>query len=149
MRIELAGYVETIVDDQIIIKASQPGTSRVLDDGTILVFEDRSILGRIFETFGPVAAPLHSIRFNSPKEIDKEKISIGKKVYFVPDYSVWTITEQLARLKGCDASNIYDEEIDPEVFLIHFFISKLPKGLKKSLTYTSMFRYISGFGIFG
>jgi rRNA processing protein Gar1 len=121
MKLELAGTIDHIVEDQVIIKASQPGTSRVLDDGTIIAFENRQVLGRIYETFGPIAAPLHSIRFNVASDIDGSLVTTGTKVYFVPDYSVWTLTAQLARLRGCDASNMYDEEVDANVCHTSFF----------------------------
>ncbi|KNE65372.1 hypothetical protein AMAG_11010 [Allomyces macrogynus ATCC 38327] len=114
MHLEYAGVVQAIVEDQVVVAASQPGTVRVLDDGTVMVFEDRSVLGRIWETFGPVASPLHSIRFVSPVDIDRERVAIGKKVYFIPDYSVWALTEQLKSMKGSDASNMYDEEVNEE-----------------------------------
>ncbi|KAJ3361731.1 hypothetical protein GGF32_007055 [Allomyces javanicus] len=114
MYLEYAGVVQAIVEDQVVVAASKPGTVRVLDDGTVMVFEDRSVLGRIWETFGPVASPLHSIRFASPADIDREHITIGKKVYFIPDYSVWALTDQLKSMKGSDASNMYDEEVNEE-----------------------------------
>ncbi|KNE66482.1 hypothetical protein AMAG_11620 [Allomyces macrogynus ATCC 38327] len=114
MHLEYAGVVQAIVEDQVVVAASQPGTVRVLDDGTVMVLEDRSVLGRVWETFGPVASPLHSIRFSSPADIDRERIAIGKKVFFIPDYSVWALTEQLKSMKGSDASNMYDEEVNEE-----------------------------------
>ncbi|ORZ41516.1 Gar1/Naf1 RNA binding region-domain-containing protein [Catenaria anguillulae PL171] len=111
MPLEVAGHVHMIVQDQVIILSSQPGDQRVLDDGTVLVFDDRTVLGRLFETFGPVAKPMFSVRFASPAQINKERVVKGKTVYYVPDLSVWALTDQLRQMRGCDASNAFDEEV--------------------------------------
>lgn len=55
---------------------------------------------------------MYSVRLDAQEEIDKEKISIGKKVYLVPEYSKYIFTKELKASKGSDASNIHDEEIN-------------------------------------
>jgi len=44
----------------------------------------------VFETFGPVACPLYSVRFNSEQHIAEHHVEVGAKVYFVPNASEWT-----------------------------------------------------------
>ncbi|KAJ3415629.1 H/ACA ribonucleoprotein complex non-core subunit naf1 [Chytridiales sp. JEL 0842] len=105
------GTVSMIVEDQVIITSTLPGDVQALDIDTILIFEDKSILGRIFETFGPVVKPMYSVRFNSAAEIDQEKVKSGVKIYYVPDLAKFVFTQQLKAFKGSDASNLYDEEV--------------------------------------
>ncbi|KAJ3284814.1 hypothetical protein HK104_009768, partial [Borealophlyctis nickersoniae] len=110
----MIGEVSSIVNDQVIVQAHVSGDYQVLDIESILVFEDRSIVGRIFDTFGPVTQPMYSIRFNSPDEITPERFYKGRKVYYVPDHVKMVFTQPLKAQKGSDASNIHDEEIGEE-----------------------------------
>ncbi|EMR09401.1 hypothetical protein PNEG_02346 [Pneumocystis murina B123] len=110
--IEYLGEISQIVDNIVVIKSFVFDEYKVLDEETLLVLEDRSILGLIFEVFGRVSQPLYSVRLDAREKIDKEKISIGKKVYLVVEYSKYIFTKELKANKGSDASNIHDEEID-------------------------------------
>ncbi|KTW26420.1 hypothetical protein T552_02901 [Pneumocystis carinii B80] len=110
--IEYLGEISQIVDNIVVIKSFVFDEYKVLDEETLLVLENRSILGLIFEVFGRVSQPLYSVRLDSQEKIDKEKISIGKKVYIVPEYSKYIFTKELKTNKGSDASNIHDEEVD-------------------------------------
>ncbi|KAI9224441.1 Gar1/Naf1 RNA binding region-domain-containing protein [Blastocladiella britannica] len=112
MPLEVAGVIHMVVEDQVIIRSSRPGDAAVLDDGTVFAFDDRTVLGRLYETFGPVANPLFSVRFPSSAHIDRERMVVGRTVHFVPDMAMWALTEQLRALRGCDASNAFDEEVD-------------------------------------
>lgn len=80
-----------------------------LDAGSILCFGDRTVLGEVFETFGPVTAPLYIIRFNSREEIDAVKATVGREVFSVPELCK-TVRAKDVRRKGYDSSNIFDEE---------------------------------------
>ncbi|KAJ1559297.1 hypothetical protein HK096_001039, partial [Nowakowskiella sp. JEL0078] len=106
------GTVYAVVDDLVIVQAEDISESRVLDAESILLFDDRKVLGKVFETFGPVKCPLYSIRFNTPNEIDSEFIFKGKKVFYIPDLAVFVFTQLLLGQKGSDASNLFDEEVD-------------------------------------
>ncbi|KAG0205385.1 hypothetical protein BGX28_003006 [Mortierella sp. GBA30] len=119
-KLESIGTVMSIVDNVVVVQAASSGEVRVLDAGTIAAVvapkeedkeEQREILGEIFETFGPVARPLYSIRFNTAAEIPAI-CRTGCTVYSVPEYSSFVLTEPLKALKGSDASNKYDEEVD-------------------------------------
>ncbi|KAG2183905.1 hypothetical protein INT44_008916 [Umbelopsis vinacea] len=105
------GSVYAVVGDTVVVQGQVAGNEQVLDSGSLFVYEDREILGEVFETFGPVARPLYSVRFNDVSEIDKERTKQGAKVYIVPDFSTFLLTRALKMQKGSDASNIFDEEI--------------------------------------
>ena len=107
------GYVQSIVDDLVVVQ-STIDPHKTLDVDSVLCFEDRRVLGRIFETFGPVRKPLYSIRLDSSENADKEWVLSRRKVYSVPDHSQFVHIQHLEKLRGCDASNRYDEELPEE-----------------------------------
>ncbi|KAG9079063.1 hypothetical protein FRC06_007970, partial [Ceratobasidium sp. 370] len=108
--LEPIGEIVTIIDSVVVVKANTTGVYRALDTDSLLVFEDRKVLGKVFETFGAVKQPLYSVRFASAALIDKNTIWIGRPVLHVPARSNFVFTEAIARLKGSDASNLHDEE---------------------------------------
>ncbi|KAI0828857.1 Gar1/Naf1 RNA binding region-domain-containing protein [Trametes gibbosa] len=113
--LEKVGEVMSIVDKVVIVKG-QPstitnrGSEKALDSDTLLVFEDRKVLGFIFETFGPTSEPLYQIRFNHKFPLDNDKVQVGRTVYHVPDRSNYVFVRQLRQFRGSDASNVHDEE---------------------------------------
>ncbi|KAF8600818.1 NAF1-domain-containing protein [Ceratobasidium sp. AG-I] len=109
--LEQIGEIMTIIDSVIVVKGNTTGVHCVLDTDSLLVFEDRKVLGKVFETFGAVKQPLYSIRFPSAAVIDKNTFWIGRVVCHVPARSNFVFTEAIARIKGSDASNLHDEEI--------------------------------------
>ncbi|KAF9084342.1 hypothetical protein BGX23_010602 [Mortierella sp. AD031] len=114
------GSVMSIVDNVVVVQAHSSGEVSVLDSGTVTAVMTpaegdqeavKEILGEIFETFGPVARPLYSIRFNTASEIP-EQCKVGSTVYSIPAYSSVVMTAPLKAMKGSDASNKFDEEVD-------------------------------------
>ncbi|KAH6593405.1 hypothetical protein BASA50_007356 [Batrachochytrium salamandrivorans] len=105
------GTITAIVDALVVIKATLGGEIQVLDIDSILLFEDRSVLGRIFDTFGPVSEPFYSTRFNSADEVAASSAAVGAPVFFIQDLAKVVLTQPLLKNKGSDASNLYDEEI--------------------------------------
>ncbi|KAI8811141.1 Gar1/Naf1 RNA binding region-domain-containing protein [Cladochytrium replicatum] len=106
------GAIYSVVQDMVIVqspKALVPAT-QVLDSDSILLFEDRTVLGKVFDTFGPVSRPLYAVRFNTPDEIDRVQCAIERPVFFIPDFAHFVFTQLLSMQKGTDASNLYDEE---------------------------------------
>ncbi|KAH7100679.1 Gar1/Naf1 RNA binding region-domain-containing protein [Auriculariales sp. MPI-PUGE-AT-0066] len=108
------GEVMSIIDSVVVVKGLPQVTvpmlhERVLDTESLLVFEDRTVLGQLFETFGPLKQPMYSVRFPDNKSIDQQRITISKAVYHVPGRSFFVSTASL-HTKGSDASNFYDEE---------------------------------------
>ncbi|KAG9024712.1 hypothetical protein FRB95_011151 [Tulasnella sp. JGI-2019a] len=110
--LEHLGEVMSIIDSVVVIKGSSGAAGeKVLDTGSLLAWEDRKVLGMIFETFGPTTLPLYSVRFPSAQAIDRDSTTVSRKVFHVPAKSHYVFTRALRQFKGSDASNIFDEEI--------------------------------------
>lgn len=130
--LEKLGEVMSIVGNVVIVKGLPADNvktlaERALDIETLLVFEDRQVLGhvrlvhllliskitdvpQIYETFGPTSQPLYQIKFNQKYPLDIEKVRIYREVFHVPQKSKYIFVDQLKRLRGSDASNMHDEE---------------------------------------
>ncbi|KZT08717.1 NAF1-domain-containing protein [Laetiporus sulphureus 93-53] len=113
--LEKVGEVMNIVGKVVIVKgdASQianRASERALDSDTLLVFEDRKVLGYICETFGPTYQPLYQVKFSDQYPLDSDKVQISKPVFHVPARSNFVFVRALQRMKGSDASNVHDEE---------------------------------------
>ncbi|KAI3636102.1 hypothetical protein MIR68_005983 [Amoeboaphelidium protococcarum] len=108
------GQILAVVDDTVVVQGrAMDGLSGQLplDEGTLLAFADRTVLGLIFDTFGPITQPLYSIKFNTTADFDLGRCVVGAMVYSCPDNVKPIMTEQLKQIKGSDASNLYDEEV--------------------------------------
>lgn len=112
--LELVGEVTGLVERSVIVKANISGEFRVLKDNSVLCFEDRTLLGPLFETFGRLQAPVYRVKFNSDEEFDVFKARKGHKVYYVVPDSQFLYTDTIKSLKGTDASNCHDEELPEE-----------------------------------
>ncbi|XP_073251206.1 uncharacterized protein [Porites lutea] len=109
------GVIFSIVESMVVVKAL-PQTP-ALDSDSILFMGNRSCLGLVFETFGPVQTPFYSVRFNRESDICSKNVHVGDKVFYAPDvmeYSHYVFVAQLKKLKGSDASWEHDEEPPPE-----------------------------------
>ncbi|KAJ2450304.1 hypothetical protein GGF42_004521 [Coemansia sp. RSA 2424] len=102
------GTIHSIVDNSVIIQAHISGERHVLDAESILSFDDRKVLGLVYDVFGPVARPMYTVRFRG--EVDPTVAIVGRGVFFSPGWVKMLATEKL-RVKGTDASNEYDEEV--------------------------------------
>jgi len=111
MKIEFLGQVETIVENTVLIKGSVSGEYQVLESGSLLCFEDRTVMGVVSETLGRVEQPLYAVRYESPASVAERGISKGKSVFYVPSHSTFVFTQPLRGMKGSDASNFHDEEV--------------------------------------
>ncbi|PFH60366.1 hypothetical protein XA68_11068 [Ophiocordyceps unilateralis] len=111
MKMEELGWVEHIVEGNIVVKAITPGEYQVLDTGSVLCTADRIVVGVVAETLGKVLQPMYTVRFNSEDEIRQLGIEVGTKVFYPVDLALYVFTEPLKALKGSDASNIHDEEV--------------------------------------
>lgn len=54
--------------------------------------------------------PMYIIRL--PSSSDTTHTAVGAKVFYVPGRSTFLFTNALRQMKGSDASNVYDEEVD-------------------------------------
>ncbi|UZJ57065.1 hypothetical protein CBS101457_006385 [Exobasidium rhododendri] len=121
-------------------KGEEEGEYSVLDTGSLLAFNDRNVLGVVYETFGSVLSPLYALRYPSASHINQHLIKVGKEVGYVPSHSTYVLTRALRALgKGSDASNLWDEEIgdderefsDDEAEANHKRSAKASKGKSK------------------
>jgi H/ACA ribonucleoprotein complex non-core subunit NAF1 len=113
--LEKVGEVMNIIGNVVIVKglpadSSRAASEKALDVETLLVFDDRQVLGHVYETFGPTTQPLYQIKFNQSYPLDTEKIRVAREVYHIPQRSNFVFMEYLKKLRGSDASNIHDEE---------------------------------------
>ena len=118
------GEISAIVSDTVVV-AMAPGAA-VYDIGSLLCVPegDRKSeseasakaawrpLGYVDEVFGPVKAPLYSVRVN---EADLGTCEVGFKVGALTRVSA-VVVEQTLRTKGYDNSGRNDEECDQEAF---------------------------------
>ena len=116
MQVEELGTVEAIVDNIVLIKAKVTGEYQVLEAGSLLCLENRTVIGVVAETLGRVQEPLYSVRFTNGDSIRSAGLSQGTKVSYVPLHSTFVFTKALQSVKGSDASNVHDEEVgDDEI----------------------------------
>ncbi|KAF7509949.1 hypothetical protein GJ744_007263 [Endocarpon pusillum] len=115
MTIEELGSVEAIVENAVLVKAKTSGEYRVLESNSLLCLQNRSVVGVVSETLGRVQQPLYTIRFTNEEAI--KEAGLGSKntpVYYVEQHSTFVFTQPLRAVKGSDASNFHDEEVDAE-----------------------------------
>ncbi|GAM82047.1 hypothetical protein ANO11243_000260 [Dothideomycetidae sp. 11243] len=116
MKVVPLGNVESIVENLILIKGYTTGEYQVLEQGSVLCLEDRTVIGAVSDTLGPVQAPLYCVAFTNREAIDELSLQYGVTIFYVEEHSTFVFTKPLQELKGTDASNIHDEEIgDDEV----------------------------------
>ncbi|KAG9222481.1 hypothetical protein CCMSSC00406_0002816 [Pleurotus cornucopiae] len=113
---EKVGEVMAILDNKAVIVKGEAstnanrGSESALDSDTLLVFEDRKVLGYVYETFGPTSQPFYQVKFNQKYPLNQEKVKTGREVFHVPSRSKFVFVRDIKHLKGSDASNLFDEE---------------------------------------
>ena len=111
MKIEELGSVEGIVENVALVKAKTSGEYQVLEQGSVLCLEDRSVVGVVAETLGRVQQPYYSVRFTNAAAIAEAGIAKDIKIFYVEQYATSVFTQPLRAFKGSDASNLHDEEV--------------------------------------
>ena len=111
MKIEELGFVENVVENIAVIKAKISGEYEVLETGSLLCLEDRSVIGVIAETLGRVQQPYYCVRFTNAAAMNEAGIRQNTKIFWVEEHSTTVFTQPLKALKGTDASNLHDEEV--------------------------------------
>ena len=115
MQINLLGHVETVVENVSLIKATTSGEYQVLEAGSLLCLEDRTVIGVVAETLGRVQQPFYSVAFtNAAGMAELGMQNPGAKVFYVPQFAHTVFTQAIKGIKGSDASNLHDEEVDDE-----------------------------------
>ncbi|KAK7958561.1 Naf1p [Apiospora saccharicola] len=110
-KMEELGHVEHIVDSVIVVKSSATGEYRALETGSVLCNEDRVVIAAMDNIIGSVREPRYTARFTNEEEIKSFGISVGSKIFFIPEHSTFVDTGPLKAMKGTDASNWHDEEV--------------------------------------
>ncbi|KAF8506368.1 Gar1/Naf1 RNA binding region-domain-containing protein [Hysterangium stoloniferum] len=140
--LELVGEISTVLPDSVIVRGGALATApqrrdAVLDEGSLLLFHDRTPLGYVWETFGPTSLPHYIIRIQRSKDTtiqtfdsatdptltvpeitssysgpDPSKLNVSQSIYHLPSLSNFVFPGVLVRIKGSDASNLHDEEPD-------------------------------------
>ena len=111
MKIEELGLVENKVENLALIKANTSGEYQVLESGSLLCLQDRTVIGVVSETLGRVQQPYYSVRFTNAAAITEAGIEKGTKIFYVAQHSTTVFTQPLKAFKGSDASNLHDEEV--------------------------------------
>ncbi|KAL0083640.1 Gar1/Naf1 RNA binding region-domain-containing protein [Phycomyces blakesleeanus] len=138
------GTIHNVINNVIVVQTT-PGSVFALDIGTLFVYGDRELMGEVFETFGPVQRPFYSVRYNKAEEIDKERAVVGARVFFVPSYERTNViqVEALKKIKGTDASNIYDEEAGEDVKYLIYKHKDVVNSTSSSILYSFAYRNLS------
>ncbi|SGY50886.1 BQ5605_C001g00935 [Microbotryum silenes-dioicae] len=105
------GVVQNLIENVVVIRADTTGSYRVLDQGTIVCWEDRKIAGTIFDTFGSVLQPFYSLRFPATSPPDPATFTASRPLCYAPTSAHFVFTRELQAQKGSDASNVWDEEV--------------------------------------
>ncbi|MCJ1455590.1 hypothetical protein MMC28_005945 [Mycoblastus sanguinarius] len=111
MKIQELGRVENMVENLALIKANVSGEYQVLEFGSVLCLESKSVIGVIAETLGRVQQPYYSVRFTNAAAITDSGLSKNTKIFYVEQHSRSVFTQPLKAFKGSDASNLHDEEV--------------------------------------
>ncbi|KAI2606925.1 NAF1-domain-containing protein [Hypoxylon fragiforme] len=116
MEILELGVVEHVVESTVVIKATTTGEFQVLDTGSVVCTEDRTVIAAVADLIGNVRQPRYTARFTNEEEIKSYGLELGAKVFYPPSHASYVFTQSLRQQKGTDASNWHDEEAgDDEV----------------------------------
>ena len=106
------GSVEAVVESTVLVMGKTSGEYRVLETGSVLCLQDRTVVGAIAETLGRVQQPLYTIRFTNDAAIQVAGLAEkGTPIFYVEKHSTFVFTQPLKAVKGSDASNVNDEEV--------------------------------------
>ncbi|KAI8938985.1 hypothetical protein NX059_004829 [Plenodomus lindquistii] len=110
------GNVESVVENMVLIKGNTSGDYQVLESGSALCLQNRTVIGKVSEQIGRVEEPRYALGFNDAAEITALGIEKDTPVYYVNDHSTFVLTEPLRYQKHTDASNLHDEETNDVEF---------------------------------
>lgn len=110
------GNVESIVENLVLIKGNTSGDYEVLESGSALCLQNRTVIGKVSEQIGRVEEPRYALGFNDAAEITLLGIQKDTPIYYVNEHSTFVLTEPLRYQKHTDASNLHDEETNDVEF---------------------------------
>ncbi|KAI1330904.1 Gar1/Naf1 RNA binding region-domain-containing protein [Xylariaceae sp. FL0255] len=105
------GTIEHLVGNTVVIKANTSGEYQVLDAGSVLCLQDRTVIAAVADIIATVREPRYTAGFATEDEIKSFGLEIGTKVYYPPALAKLGLTQTLRNDKGTDASNWHDEEV--------------------------------------
>jgi H/ACA ribonucleoprotein complex non-core subunit NAF1 len=111
MRIEPLGNIEFIVEKTLVIKSQTPGEVQVLDSGSVLCKEDRTVIGALAEVLGNVRNPMYTVGVPTEDDIKELELAVGMPIFYSVEHANYVFTQPLKEVKGTDASNLHDEEL--------------------------------------
>ena len=82
-----------------------------LDLDNVVYTEKRICMGFVEDVLGPITQPFYSILYYPRAEGEPEKLVRGDRLYCPLKALRLVMTSSLKEKKGCDASNLFDEEI--------------------------------------
>jgi H/ACA ribonucleoprotein complex non-core subunit NAF1 len=110
------GKVESVVENIVVVRGKVSGDLQVLESGSALCLQNRTVIGKISEQIGRVEEPRYALGFNDVAEITTLGIAKDTPIYYVEDHSTFVFTEPLRAQKHTDASNLHDEETNDVEF---------------------------------
>ena len=108
------GNVEHIVENTIVVCANTTGEYQVLDSGSAIFTEGRTVIGAVADLLGSVRQPRYTVRFTNAEQIVEHGLELGTKLFYSADHATYIFTQALQGEKGTDASNWHDEEAGDE-----------------------------------
>lgn len=125
-RLEAAGQIEhVLLEERTLVVKSLP--NMILSEESLLVIQipGQGIvpLGKILEVFGPVSAPLYSLRLADPTDDNDPWAPQGEYARQLKPRLTTYVYKDAAQIldpntvpsgRGCDASNFHDEEDTPD-----------------------------------
>lgn len=115
------GKVENFIPPHTLFVKKEEDSKDILDLDNFVCNEKKELIGYIDEVVGPVVDPFYTVVLYpafkeqcDKEEIDLEAMFKGNKVYFVEKTKKLVFWNNLLNQRGCDASNMYDEEVDGE-----------------------------------
>jgi H/ACA ribonucleoprotein complex non-core subunit NAF1 len=106
--IEELGRVLNVVKRNLFVVRAIEGAA-TLSLNSIVCLVNKEVVGLVDEVIGPTSHPFYSVK--KRKGMEADRITKDLQLYFCASGATFTIPEQLYS-RGCDASNVYDEEVD-------------------------------------
>lgn len=110
------GTVKHIVEGTQVLVEALTGVvaPAILDRGSVLCKEDRTVLGIIHDTIATVHRPMYLMSFRSEEEIQGAGVQTDLQIWYPKSHAKYVFPAQLRQEKGSDASNLHDEEVGPD-----------------------------------